>query len=81
MIGIEELYLLNLIVTVGMFVVLIIRAWIERKHTNATLNNMEARRQLREIYKVVCAERDEIKKMNKKELQEFLEHLMDLLSE
>lgn len=81
MIGVEELYLLNLIVTVGMFVVLIIRAWIERKHTNAFLNNMEARRQLRDIYRIIYAEKDEIKKMNKKELQEFLEHLMDLLSE
>jgi len=81
MVGIEELYLLNLIVTIGMFVVMMVRAWIERRHTNASLNNMEARRQLREIYRVVCAERDEIKKMNKKELAEFLEHLMDLLSE
>jgi len=81
MVGIEELYLLNLIVTVGMFIVLIIRVWMERKHINATLDNIEARKQIREIYRILQTEKDEIKKMNKKELQDFLKHVMDLLSE
>lgn len=52
------IYLLNLIVTVGMFIVLIFRAWIELKNYKMMWKELEWKETYRAVGKVLKAEKD-----------------------
>ena len=58
MVDVVDLYLLNLVVTVGMFVVLIFRAWLELKHFKTIWKEAEWRRTYETVGKILKAERD-----------------------
>jgi hypothetical protein len=53
-----DIYILNLLVTLGMFVVLIYRAWIEHKHYHMMWEELEWRRTYQTMGRVLKAERD-----------------------
>lgn len=53
-----NIYLLNLVVTVGMFIVLIFRAWIELKHFRILWKEMEWRRTYEVVGRILRAEKD-----------------------
>ena len=53
-----SIYLLNLIVTVGMFVVLIFRAWIELKNYKMMWKELEWKETYRAVGRVLKAEKD-----------------------
>lgn len=53
-----EIYLLNLAVTVGMFVVLVFRAWLEMKHFKIIWKEAEWRRTYEMVGKILKAEKD-----------------------
>ncbi len=53
-----ELYLLNLAVTVGMFVVLIFRAWIEHKHFKLMWKELEWRKTYNTASRILRAEKE-----------------------
>ena len=53
-----SIYLLNLIVTVGMFIVLIFRAWIELKNYKMMWKELEWRETYRAVGRVLKAEKD-----------------------
>jgi len=52
------IYLLNLVVTVAMFMVLVFRAWIELKHFKIMWKEMEWRRTYEAVGRVLKAEKD-----------------------
>ena len=52
------IYLLNLIITVGMFIVLIFRAWIELKNYKMMWKELEWRETYRVVGRVLKAEKD-----------------------
>jgi len=52
------IYLLNLAVTVGMFAVLIFRAWLELKHFQILWKEMEWRKTYEVVGRILKAERD-----------------------
>ena len=58
MVELFEIYLLNLAVTVGMFIVLIFRAWLEMKHFKIIWKEAEWRRTYETVGKILKAERD-----------------------
>jgi len=58
MVDVVDLYLLNLVVTVGMFVVLVFRAWLELKHFKTVWKEAEWRRTYETVGKILKAERD-----------------------
>jgi hypothetical protein len=53
-----EIYVLNLVITVGMFVVLIFRAWIELKNYKMMWEELEWRRTYQTMGRVLKAEKD-----------------------
>ncbi|HEX69439.1 MAG TPA: hypothetical protein ENG10_04005 [Candidatus Bathyarchaeota archaeon] len=53
-----SIYLLNLIVTVGMFIVLIFRAWIELKNYKMMWKELEWKETYRAVGRVLKAEKD-----------------------
>lgn len=58
MVELLEIYLLNLAVTVGMFVVLVFRAWLELKHFKTIWKEAEWRRTYETVGKILKAEKD-----------------------
>jgi hypothetical protein len=53
-----EIYVLNLVITVGMFAVLIFRAWIELKNYKMMWEELEWRRTYQTMGRVLKAEKD-----------------------
>jgi len=53
-----SIYLLNLILTVGMFIVLIFRAWIELKNYKMMWKELEWKETYRVVGRVLKAEKD-----------------------
>lgn len=58
MVELFEIYLLNLAVTVGMFVVLVFRAWLELKHFQIIWKEMEWRKTYEVVGRILRAEKD-----------------------
>jgi hypothetical protein len=58
MVDIYELYLLNLAVTAGMFVVLIFRAWLELKQFRILWKEAEWRKTYEVVGRILKAEKD-----------------------
>ena len=53
-----DIYILNLLVTLGMFAVLVFRAWIEMKHYRMMWQEMEWRRTYETMGRILKAEKD-----------------------
>ena len=53
-----QIYLLNLLFTVGMFVVLIFRAWVELKNYRLIWEEMEWRKSYNTVSRVLKAEKE-----------------------
>jgi len=53
-----SIYLLNLMVTVGMFIVLIFRAWIELKNYKMMWKELEWKETYRAVGRILKAEKD-----------------------
>lgn len=53
-----EIYLLNLVVTVGMFAVLVFRAWVELKNYRLIWKEMEWRRTYSAVSRILKAEKE-----------------------
>ena len=75
MVDIFEIYVLNLAVTVGMFAVILFRAWIELKNYKLIWREMEWQKNYDLMRKVLRAERDMFSKV------EGGEELYKILSE
>jgi len=58
MVDLFEIYLLNLAVTVGMFAVLVFRAWLELRHFKVLWKEAEWRRTYETVGTILKAERD-----------------------
>ena len=58
-----EIYLLNLLVTLGMFIVLTFRAWIELKNYKMMWRELEWRQMYQAVGRVLKAEKDIFSKM------------------
>jgi hypothetical protein len=58
MVELFEIYVLNLTVTLGMFIVLIFRAWLELKHFRIMWKEAEWRRTYEVVGKILKAEKD-----------------------
>jgi len=58
MVDLFEIYLLNLTVTVGMFVVLVFRAWLELKHFQILWKEAEWRKTYDVVGRLLKAEKD-----------------------
>ena len=56
--SIVEIYMLNLILTLAMFIVLIFRAWIELKNFQLMWRELEWRRTREAIAKILPSERE-----------------------
>lgn len=63
MVELFEIYLLNLAVTVGMFVVLVFRAWLELKHFKTIWKEAEWRRTYETVGRILKAEKDLFKEV------------------
>jgi hypothetical protein len=74
-----EVYLLNLAVTMAMFLVLIFRAWIEFKNFKVIWQEMEWRKTRRTAREVLRAEKEAFSKMEGgRELYDILSHMFQL---
>lgn len=58
MVDLFEIYLLNLTVTVGMFLVLVFRAWLELKHFRILWKEAEWRKTYEVVGRILKAERE-----------------------
>jgi hypothetical protein len=58
MVDLFEIYMLNLAVTIGMFVVLIFRAWLELKHFKILWKEAEWRKTYEVVGRILKAEKD-----------------------
>ena len=58
MVELFEIYMLNLVVTVGMFVVLVFRAWLEMKHFQVLWKEAEWRKTYEMVGRILKAEKD-----------------------
>jgi len=58
MVDVFEIYLLNLAVTLGMFVVLVFRAWLELKHFKILWKEAEWRKTYEVVGRILKAEKD-----------------------
>lgn len=58
MVELLEIYLLNLTVTVGMFVVLIFRAWLELKHFQILWKEAEWKKTYEMVGRILRAEKE-----------------------
>ena len=61
LVDIYQLYLLNLVVTVGMFAVLIFRAWLELRHFQTIWKEAEWKRTYETVGKILKTEKDMFK--------------------
>jgi len=62
--GIEMLYVLNLMLTLGMFTVLIFRAWIELKNYRMMWKELEWRQTYQAVGRILKAEKDLFSKVD-----------------
>lgn len=53
-----QLYLLNLLVTLGMFIVLVFRAWVELKNYRLIWKELEWRRTYETVGRILKAEKE-----------------------
>ena len=60
---IMEIYILNLVLTLGMFTVLVFRAWIELKNYRMMWKELEWRQTYRAVGRILKAEKDMFSKM------------------
>ena len=58
MVELFEIYVLNLTVTLGMFIVLVFRAWLELKHFKIIWRDAEWRRTYEVVGKILKAEKN-----------------------
>lgn len=58
MVDLFDIYLLNLAVTVGMFAVLVFRAWLELRHFQVLWKEAEWRRTYETVGTILKAEKD-----------------------
>lgn len=58
MVDLFEIYLLNLTVTAGMFLVLVFRAWLELKHFRILWKEAEWRKTYEVVGRILKAERE-----------------------
>ena len=58
MVEVFEIYLLNLVVTVGMFVVLLFRAWLEMRHFQVLWKEVEWRKTYEMVGRILKAEKE-----------------------
>ncbi len=58
MVELFEIYMLNLVVTVGMFVVLVFRAWLEMRHFQVLWKEAEWRKTYEMVGRILKAEKD-----------------------
>jgi len=58
MVDVFEIYLLNLAVTVAMFVVLVFRAWLELKHFQILWKEAEWKKTYEVVGRILKAEKD-----------------------
>lgn len=58
MVDLFEIYILNLAVTVGMFAVLVFRAWLELRHFRVLWKEAEWRRTYETVGTILKAEKD-----------------------
>jgi hypothetical protein len=58
MVDLFEIYLLNLAVTLGMFIVLVFRAWLELKHFKILWKEAEWRKTYEVVGRILKAEKD-----------------------
>jgi len=58
MVDLLEIYLLNLAVTVGMFVVLVFRAWLELKHFQILWKEAEWRKTYEVVGRILKVEKE-----------------------
>ena len=56
--GLTNIYLLNLMITLAMFLVLVFRAWIEMKNYKIMWKELEWRRTYEMVGRILKAERD-----------------------
>jgi hypothetical protein len=70
-----NIYLLNLVVTVAMFIVLVFRAWIELKHHKMMWKELEWTRTYENVGRILKAEKDLFTKV------EGVEELYEMLCE
>ena len=77
--SLSQLYLLNLLVTVAMFLVLIFRAWIEFRHYRIMWREIEWRKSCETAVRVLEAEKEMFSKVEGgKELYEALNEIFQL---
>jgi len=57
-VDIREIYILNLLLTLGMFAVLIFRAWIELRNYRVMWKELEWKQTYRAVGRVLKAEKD-----------------------
>ena len=61
--NIVEIYILNLLLTLSMFIVLIFRAWIELKNYRMMWKELEWKQTYRAVERVLRAEKDMFSRM------------------
>jgi len=74
--GVESIYALNLVVTLGMFIVLLYRAHLDSKRTRATIEQARAAEVLRTLRVMIEKEHESILGMSGEEIYEFLKTLV-----
>jgi hypothetical protein len=74
-----DIYLLNLAITVAMFIVLIVRAWIEFKNYKVMWKEIEWQKTRRTAREILKAEKEMFSKIEGgQELYEILCHLFEV---
>ena len=78
----QDLYLLNLAVTVCMFIVLVVRAWIEYKHFRNMWNELEWRRTRVEVSHILSSEKEMFLQFDRgQELYTLLREIFGVIEE
>jgi len=74
-----DIYLLNLVLTVAMFIVLIVRAWLEFKNYKVMWNEIEWQKKRRTAREILKSEKETFLKMDGgQELYDILCHLFEV---
>ncbi len=77
-----NIYLLNLVVTLAMFIVLVFRAWVEHKNYRLMWKELEWRRTCENVGKILKAEKNLFTKVEGgEELYEMLRELFQCKEE
>ena len=77
-----DIYLLNLVLTVGMFFVLVFRAWIELKNFRLIWRELEWRRTRESLQRILRSEKDLFTRVEGgEELYELLCRMFDIPTE